>query len=334
VKVKATRGRLRSVSCSVVVVLPLVLMAVVVIPRMLPSPAPTVTARPSPARGASIRPAPESAPAVEPAPAPAPAPELEPAPPPPPVPAEPPKQITNSIGMKLVLIPAGEFLMGSDKADDPDAYRDEQPRHRVRITRPFYLGATEVTQGQYRTVMGRDPSDFKGSDDLPVEQVSWSDAVAFCGKLNERESGSLRGWIYRLPTEAEWEYACRAGSTARYSSGNDAASLGEFAWYEGNAGGRTHPVGQKRPNAFNLHDMHGNVWEWCQDGYKPDYYRESPAADPPGPSVASARVIRGGCWFDDPRFARSANRDGHWSEFRNYNLGFRLVRARVQSGSR
>ena len=142
--------------------------------------------------------------------------------------------ITNSIGMKLALIPAGEFLMGSPDSDK-DAQADEKPQHRVRITRPFYLGATEVTQGQYRAVTGQSPSNFKGSDDLPVEKVSWNDAIAFCDKLSELEKGPLGGARYRLPTEAEWEYACRAGSTTRFSFGDDAASLGEFAWYNGNS---------------------------------------------------------------------------------------------------
>jgi formylglycine-generating enzyme required for sulfatase activity len=299
------------------VVLPFVLMAMVMIPRLLPSPAPTASPVPTEPGPVAAAPAPES---VSP-------------PPPPRVPAEsgePPQQITNSIGMKLVLIPAGEFLMGSAKADDPDALDDEQPRHRVRITRPFYLGTTEVTQGQYRAVMGATPSLFKGSDDLPVDNVSWSDAVAFCDKLNAMEIGSLEGAIYRLPTEAEWEYACRAGSTTRYSFGDNAAYLGDFAWYDDNSRGKTHPVGQKRPNGFNLYDTHGNVYEWCQDGYKADYYRESPAADPPGASGASGRVIRGGGWIDNPQHARSAVRNGVALENRLRSLGFRLARARVQ----
>jgi formylglycine-generating enzyme required for sulfatase activity len=244
---------------------------------------------------------------------------------------ERPKQITNSVGMKLVRIPAGEFLMGSPDSDK-DASDNEKPQHRVRITRPFYLGATEVTQGQYRAVTGQAPSYFKGSDDLPVENVSWNDAVAFCEKLNEMEKGSLRDEIYRLPTETEWEYACRSGSKTRYYSGDDAASLGEFAWYDGNSGYKTHVVGQKRPNAFGLHDMHGNVNEWCQDGYTADYYQRSPAEDPPGPSEASVRVIRGGGSF--PPYARSAFRYGN-SPVISYNfLGFRLARSRVPSASR
>ena len=199
--------------------------------------------------------------------------------------------------------------MGSPDSDKV-AQDDEKPQHRVRITRPFYLGATEVTQGQYRAVTGQSPSYFKGSDDLPVEQVSWNDAIAFCDKLSELEKGSLGGARYRLPTEAEWEYACRGGSTTRYSFGDDAARLGEFAWYNGNSDGKTHPVGQKRPNAWGLYDMHGNVWEWCQDGYEKDYYGHSPDADPLGPSQASARVIRGGGWRFFPQHARSASRRG------------------------
>jgi formylglycine-generating enzyme required for sulfatase activity len=243
---------------------------------------------------------------------------------------EPPKVITNTIGMKLVLIPAGEFVMGSPDSDK-DAQEDEKPQHRVRITRPFYLGATEVTQGQYRAVTGQSPSFFKGSDDLPVEQVSWSDAVAFCNRLNERERGSLGGAMYRLPTEAEWEYACRAGSTTRYSSGDDPASLSEFAWYHGNSDGKTHPVGQKRQNAFHLFDMHGNVWEWCSDGYGPDYYKGSSPSDPTGASHDSVRMMRGGSWSFIPQGGcRSANRFGLATGERDVSEGFRV--ARVQSG--
>ena len=172
-----------------------------------------------------------------------------------------PNVITNSIGMKLVLIPAGEFLMGSPESDS-DAPDEEKPQHKVRISKPFYLGVTEVTQEQYERVMGENPSRFKGDPQRPVEKVSWEDAVAFCRKLSEKE-----GRTYRLPTEAEWEYACRAGSQTKWSFGDDDSALKEYAWYLDNADSTTHPVAQKKPNAWGLYDMHGNVWEWCQDWY-------------------------------------------------------------------
>ena len=240
-----------------------------------------------------------------------------------------PKEITNSVGMKLVLIPAGEFLMGSPDSDQ-DAQSFEKPQHRVRITQPFYLGMTEVTQGHYRAVTGQSPSQFKGPDELPVENVSWEEAVAFCDKLNDREKGRLGGEHYRLPTEAEWEYACRAGSKTRYSFGDDEAGLGECAWFEGNSGGKTHRVGEKRPNAFNLNDMHGNVWEWCQDWYDDGYYGRSNDADPRGPTRAEARVDRGGGWGSSARLCQSANRGRIAPGDRSDRLGFRV--ARVRSG--
>jgi formylglycine-generating enzyme required for sulfatase activity len=240
----------------------------------------------------------------------------------------------------MVLIPAGSFDMGSPDSDK-DAENDERPQHRVRIARPFYLGATEVTQGQYRAVTGENPSYFKGSYDLPVEMVSWHDAIAFCNKLSEREglkpyyqfgTGVHSGGEgYRLPTEAEWEYACRAGSTTRYSFGNDAANLGEYAWYVGNSGGQMHPVGQKRPNAWGLYDMHGNVYEWCRDGYEADYYQTRHGVNPLGPSQAALHVSRGGSWNFNPRNARAARRFRSAPEYRSDYLGFRL--ARVQSES-
>jgi formylglycine-generating enzyme required for sulfatase activity len=245
------------------------------------------------------------------------------------------KVITNTIGMKLVLIPAGTFEMGSPDSDE-DAEDNEKPRHTVQITRSFSLGVSEVTQEQYRAVTGASPSHFKGSDDLPVENVSWTDAIAFCNKLSKREGlkpyyqsdGGVPagGDGYRLPTEAEWEYACRAGSTTRFSFGDDAARLGEYAWYHGHSDARQHPVGQKRPNAFGLHDMHGNVWEWCWDGYAPKYYAESPADDPHGPSKAGDRVVRGGSWDSEARNCRSALRDGYAPESRYDSLGFRIAR--------
>jgi formylglycine-generating enzyme required for sulfatase activity len=295
-------------------------------------------------------------------------------------PVEPPSQITNSIGMKLILIPAGEFLMGSPDLDK-DAQSDEKPQHRVRITHPFYLGATEVTVGQFRRVVDKAgyrtgaETDGKGgwgwneakgqfeqspkytwrspgfaqTDEHPVVNVSWNDAVAYCKILNEDE-GSAQADGYRLPTEAEWEYACRAGATARYQGGDDPetlAAVGNIA--DGTAKAKypdwttitardgyvyTAPVGRFQPNGFDLYDMHGNAWEWCSDGYLADYYRQSPVDDPPGPSGATGRVIRGGSWSSRPLSVRSAYRYGHALEGRSYLVGFRLARARapVQSG--
>jgi formylglycine-generating enzyme required for sulfatase activity/serine/threonine protein kinase len=252
-----------------------------------------------------------------------------------------PKQIVNSIGMKLVLIPAGEFLMGSP-GSDPSADSDEKPQHRVRISKPFYLGINEVTQGNFRAVMGRNPSYFKGSDDLPVEQVTWLAALRFCIKLSELENRTpfyrvdgtavtiVGGDGYRLPTEAEWEYACRAGSTTRYPFLEGAGVMGEYVWYRRNSEGKTHPVGQKLPNAWGLYDMLGNVLEWCGDWYGETYYASSPGSDPSGPPSASTRVDRGGSWTSVPPFCRSADRAGFAPGERNNYLGFRV--ALVQSG--
>ena len=251
-----------------------------------------------------------------------------------------PASITNSLGMKLTLIRTGEFMMGSSKEEDMDASDNETPRHRVRITRPFYLGVTEVTQGQYRAVTGQNPSAFNASDDLPVEQVTWNDAIAFCNALSGAEglprfyevAGSnvvVSDWKrpgYRLPTEAEWEYACRANNPARYSFGDDSEHLGDYAWFDGNSGGMTHPVGQKRPNGFGLHDMHGNVGEWCWDGYDEEgLHSPTPADDPTGVFGAPGRVIRGGSWFFYPRIARSAKRSRIILGRLGRDLGFRVA---------
>jgi formylglycine-generating enzyme required for sulfatase activity len=227
-----------------------------------------------------------------------------------------PPRLINSIGMEFVPIPAGEFLMGSNDGDD-----DERPVHTVQIGRPFYLGKYAVTQAQWEAVMGNNPSHFTGQPNRPVEQVSWDDVQAFIGKLNNKEGGTK----YRLPTEAEWEYAARAGSTTAYSFGDDPGQLGEYAWYTDNSGGQTHPVGQRQPNAWGLYDMHGNVWEWVQDWY--GTYAAEPVTDPQGPSSGSNRVVRGGSWYNDARFCRSACRSyappGHR---RGVVLGFRLLR--------
>jgi formylglycine-generating enzyme required for sulfatase activity len=210
--------------------------------------------------------------------------------------------------MKFVLIPAGEFMMGTG------------PRtHNVRITKPFYLGVTEVTQGQYKKVMGDNPRSFSRTGDFPVERVSWEDAVEFCKKLSAKE-----GETYRLPTEAEWEYACRAGSTTRYCFGDDESQLGEYAWFNENSNRRTHPVGTKKPNAWGLYDMHGNVWERCQDWL--GYYAESPTEDPLGPATGSYRVYRGGSCYSNARNCQSSNRSGSPPTARDHNQGFRVAR--------
>lgn len=215
----------------------------------------------------------------------------------------PTQHVTNSIGMKLVYIPVGEFTRNS---------------HRVRLTSAFLMGTTEVTQGQWLTVMGNNPSHFKG-DDLPVEWVSWEEAVEFCRKLSEKE-----GKEYRLPTEAEWEYACRAGTTTEYSSGDGEDALKRVGWYSDNSGGKTQPVGQKQANAWGLYDMHGNVWEWCNDWYG-GVYPNGEVTDPTGPATGSYRVIRGGSWGGTPRHCRSAIRLHDSPGSRGSGYGFRVV---------
>jgi formylglycine-generating enzyme required for sulfatase activity len=248
------------------------------------------------------------------------------------------KRITNSIGMHFMLVPAGEFLMGSP-AWDRDGEPDERPQRRVRITSPFFLGIYEVTQREYQLVIGANPSSEQLSPQQPVEMVSWFDAVQFCNRLSAREnlpayyeiSGetvTIRGDNgYRLPTEAEWEYACRAGSTTKWSFGDDVQQLGLYAWFKGNSGSNSHPVGEKAPNAFGLYDMHGHMWEWCWDRYEKDYYQHGPADNPQGPSSGSVRVQRGGDgWNNDPPRLRSAHRNHQLPSLRFRDLGFRVAR--------
>jgi formylglycine-generating enzyme required for sulfatase activity len=211
----------------------------------------------------------------------------------------------------FVQIPEGEFLMGSDNGVD-----DEKPVHKVRISKAFEMGKCEVTQAQWEAVMGSNPSDVKGAN-LPVVEVSWNDTREFIKKLNAKNDG----YSYRLPTEAEWEYACRAGSTGDY-----AGNLDEMAWSSSNSANKTHPVGEKKANAWGLHDMHGNVWEWCSDWYDENYYKKSPRVDPSGPSTGSDRANRGGSWYFNARFLRSANRNWSEPDFRANSIGFRLVR--------
>jgi formylglycine-generating enzyme required for sulfatase activity len=229
------------------------------------------------------------------------------------------KTYTNSIGMKFVLIPAGTFMMGADKEFE-EAEDYEQPRHQVTISKPFYLGVYEVTQQQWKDVMGNNPSNFKGRDN-PVETVSWEDVQDFIRRLNQKEGHSR----YRLPTEAEWEYAARAGSTSTYFFGDDESQLGDYAWYPGNSGRTTHPVGQKRANDWGLYDILGNVWEWVGDWWGETYYASSPSADPTGPISGAYRVDRGCGWNLVARLCRSASRFGLAPAARSGYCGFRLV---------
>jgi sulfatase modifying factor 1 len=237
--------------------------------------------------------------------------------------------ITNTFGMTFNNIPTGTFMMGSPQTEMGRSSNETQ--HEVRIRKAFYMQTTEVTQGQWEEVMGSEPWKLqkiyiKEGANYAASYVSWDDAVAYCKKLSEKE-----GKTYRLPTEAEWEYACRAGSQTTWSFGNDEKVLGYYAWYDKNAydiGEQyAHQVGQKKPNAFGLFDMHGNVHEWCHDYYKEDYYKQSPEKDPTGGSMSgSFHVLRGGSWNYDPRGARSAIRFRFAADSRGGNGGFRLVR--------
>ena len=232
---------------------------------------------------------------------------------------------TNSIGMKLVLIPSGQFLMGSPESER-NRSSHEGPQHEVRITRPFCLGLCEVTQEEYEKVTGANPSDFKnGGGRAPVEQLSWEDAQEFCKKLSAMPEEHAAGRHYRLPTEAEWEYACRAGTTTRFGFGDEDGSLGEYAWYKTNADNRTHPVGEKKPNAWGLCDMHGNVWDWCADWYDEKYYSNTVTDDPTGPTSGLARVRRGGSWDHGTGSCRSAFRGSYRPGEHYGHLGLRVA---------
>ena len=241
--------------------------------------------------------------------------------------AQSPKTITNSIGMKLVLIPKGKFTMGSPESEE--ARFDDETQHEVTISKDYYLGVHEVTQAQYEKVMGTKPSYFQGdetkgsSSNHPVEQVSWEEAVEFCKKLSDLPEEKAAGRVYRLPTEAQWEYACRAGSKSAYISGESSKSLGDYAWFGGNSNGQTHPVGEKKANAWGLYDMHGNVWEWCSDWYGD--YPKGAVSDPVGIRGGSYRVIRGGGWNDVAAYCRSAYRHWYVPSFRRSYIGFRLA---------
>ncbi|QDU97664.1 SUMF1/EgtB/PvdO family nonheme iron enzyme [Lignipirellula cremea] len=243
---------------------------------------------------------------------------------------------TNSIGMKLSLIPPGKFLMGSPASEKNRMEWEDQVA--VTLTRAFYLGETEVTQAQWKAVMGAEPwrdddDDFQEGPEYPATYVSWDDAVAFCRNLTKQEHSAGRlaqGWRYALPTEAQWEYACRAGTTTAYSFGDDPALLGDYAWFIENAWDLgeeyAHEVRLKKPNAWNLYDMHGNACEWCADYW---HHREipnlSPQSDPTGPTEDLGRVLRSGCGYKEAHYCRSSFRDGTLPTDRGDSLTFRLA---------
>jgi len=268
------------------------------------------------------------------------------------------KTVVNSSGMKFALIPAATFLMGSPQEEQQRSKDEEQ--HEVEITRPFYLGVFPVTQGQFHRLMGYNPSYFSSAgrgkegvkyapepaggrdkvkelgstDDLPVENVSWEEAGEFCRRLGALEPEKAAGRVYRLPTEAEWEYACRGGASEYrvFHYGNSLASSqanfdGDYPYgaAQGPYLGRTCAVGSYEPNGFGLYDMHGNVWEWCSDWYDKDHYKESPRRDPAGPSAGSSRVCRGGSWDCFGQRCRSAWRNGTEPANRYEWLGFRVA---------
>ena len=241
--------------------------------------------------------------------------------------AEPPKdRITNSLGMEFVLIKPGQFVMGSPK-DEPGRYAGETQRT-VTLTSPFYLQTTEVTQAQWKELMDKNPSSQKGCGiNCPVEMVSWDDVQKFIKRLNEKEGTEE----YRLPTEAEWEYACRAGNATAFPNGGITElecsrdpNLDAIGWYCGNSKNRIHPVAHKEPNAWGLYDMTGNVQEWCQDQFGP--YPSGEVTDPKGPAAGTYRVMRGGTWYSPARDCRCASRFGSPPHYRFRHIGFRLCR--------
>lgn len=227
---------------------------------------------------------------------------------------------TNSLGMEFVLISPGSFVMGSD------SNRDAMPRHPVTISRPFYLGRYPVMRGQWAAMMGNILNRFdvnklfkEDTSRHPVVDVSWDDVQEFIRKLNRKEGHNR----YRLPTEAEWEYACRAGTTTAYFFGDDLDNLGGYAWYSANSSGVTHPVGEKLPNAWGLYDMHGNVWEWCSDWY--GKYPTGSALDPQGPPTGERRALRGGSWYEAASDCYTSCRIKRTPDKGHGSVGFRLA---------
>ncbi|MCB9925569.1 MAG: SUMF1/EgtB/PvdO family nonheme iron enzyme [Planctomycetaceae bacterium] len=246
--------------------------------------------------------------------------------------------ITNSIGMELKLIPAGEFMMGSPDTDK-DSRRNERPQHRVRITQPFYMGINLVTQREYEQVMGDNPATYNGEDQRPVETITWHDAVKFCNKLSELDGldqfydididsqnvSVIGGTGHRLPTEAEWEYACRAGTSTKWSCGDDTETLSAAAWYGRELPDGTRLVGEGEPNQWGLYDMHGNVWEWCWDLYK--RYGQTSMETNLTPLGENRRALRGGSFQSSASLCRSAIRGRVVPDHRDPFIGFRVSRS-------
>ena len=236
---------------------------------------------------------------------------------------DPPKDFTNSIGMKFVWIPPGNFMMGSPKEEKERG--DNETQHKVTLTKGFYMGVYPVTQEQWQEIMGKNPSFFQGEKNLPVETVSWEDCQEFVKKLREKDKKA-----YRLPTESEWEYACRAGTTTPFHFGEtistDQANYnGEAVYGNGKKGiyrKKTTPVGSFPANAWGLHDMHGNVWQWCQDCYGD--YPQKDVVDPQGPEKGAFHLLRGGSWSSLPLYCRSACRFWDGPGYRGFNFGCRL----------
>jgi formylglycine-generating enzyme required for sulfatase activity len=229
------------------------------------------------------------------------------------------ENLPNGITLEMVSLPAGQFLMGSPDSDS-DAKSYEKPPHQVKVN-SFAIGKYPITQAQYQAVMGNNPSHFKNNPQNPVENVSWNDAQAFCEKLSQ-----ITGKTYRLPTEAEWEYACRAGTTTRYYFGDNDNQLGNYAWYDGNSGGKTHPVGQKKPNGWGLYDMSGNVWEWCEDNWHNSYAGAPDDGSAWLDNDNDYPIVRGGSWGLNPYNCRSAIRNYIIRrDPRFYVFGFRVV---------
>lgn len=229
-------------------------------------------------------------------------------------------QIASEVEMQFCLIPTGQFVMGSPP-DEAGRHGDEGPQHEVTISKPFYFGQYEVTQKQWLALMDHNPSLFAGKMNNPVEQVTWNETQAYIEKLNALGIGT-----FRLPTEAEWEHACRAGTQTRFHWGDDPdyELVYQYSWFNPITHAKTQPVGQKKPNPWGLYDITGNVWEWCQDWKGP--YTADAKTDPRGPATGEVKCFRGSSWYDIPAMHRSANRHGHAVDERYSTVGFRLVK--------